>query len=70
MLQGHDYYGRSSYPDSLLIWTHSMRELEFHEEFSPAGCEVAGVGAVTAGAGLTWVDVYLEATERDLVRLL
>jgi hypothetical protein len=63
---GHDYDGRSSYPGSLLIWTHSMRELEFHEEFSPAGCGRAGVPAVTAGAGITWVDVYLEATERDL----
>jgi len=50
----------------LLIWTHSMRELEFHDEFTPAECEVAGVPAVTAGAGLTWVDVYLEATERNL----
>ena len=73
ILPGHDYYGRSSYPDSLLIWTHSMRELQFHDKFVPTECAAgeshskAGVPAVTAGAGVTWVDVYLAATERDLV---
>jgi hypothetical protein len=71
---GHDYYGRSSSPGSLLIWTHSMRDLEFHDEFTPTECEAghihnkAGVPAVTTGAGITWIDVYLEATERNLVR--
>ena len=74
ILTGDDYYGRSSYPGSLLIWTHSMRDLEFHDEFTPTECEAGhshskvGVPAVTTGAGITWIDVYLEATERNLVR--
>ena len=28
----------------------------------------AGGPAVTTGVGITWIDVYLEATERNLVR--
>ena len=50
-----------------------MRELQFHDKFVPTECaegeshSKAGVPAVTVGAGVTWVDVYLAATERDLV---
>ena len=74
--EGHDYYGRSSSPNSLLIWTHSMRGLTFHDEFQPTECDAGcthsktGIPAVTADAGITWVDVYLEATDRNLVAFL
>ena len=62
---GHDLQGRSSAPDSLLVWTHSMRDMQFHEEFVPAGGEEAA-SAVTLGAGLTWTDVYgAAALDRD-----
>ena len=71
---GHDYYGRSNAADSLLIWTHSMRGMKFHDNFVPAGCQDStkfsdgGVPAVTLAAGLTWMDVYAAASvDRDLV---
>lgn len=70
---GHDYYGRSNYADSLLIWTHSMRNMEFHDNFIPEGCKneknmwSGGIPAVTMQAGLTWMDVYAAASvDRDL----
>ena len=67
---GHDYYGRSSAPNSLLIWTHNMRDIEFHDSFTPAGSPNVGKGfkAVTLSAGLTWLDVYAAASvDRNLV---
>ena len=72
---GHDYYGRSNAANSLLIWTYSMRNLEFHDNFIPEGCTDGientklGIPAVTMGAGLTWMDVYAEASDRNLVRI-
>ena len=50
-----------------------MRDLEFHDKFEPTECEVgltnskAGLPAATLGAGLTWLDVYAAATDRNLV---
>src|SRR5262249_27361855 len=35
---GHDYLGRSNAPDSLLIWTHKMREVTVHDAFVARGC--------------------------------
>ena len=64
--QGHDYYGRSSAPDSLQIWTHHMRDLQFLDSFTPSGC-TGNYKAVKLGPGLTWMDVYAQATDRNLV---
>lgn len=36
---GHSYQGTSNAPDSLLIWTRSMRDITLHDAFVPAGCE-------------------------------
>ena len=56
---GHDYLGRSSYPDSLLIWTHHVRDIAVHEAFVPAGSsDVPGVPAITVGAGTRWLEAY------------
>ena len=50
-----------------------MRDIEFHDEFVPTECDEGmshsktGVPAVTVGAGLTWMDVYAKATDRNLV---
>ena len=64
---GHDYYGRSNAPDSLLIWTHFMRDMKFHDGFYPAGSNQS-YPAVTLEAGLTWMDVYAAASvDRNLV---
>ncbi len=61
---GHDYLGRSNAADSLLIWTHNMREVTFHPAFRTAGSN-AGTSPVTAmsvAAGARWLEVYKEAS--------
>lgn len=57
---GHDYLGRSNGANSLLIWTHNMRDITVHERFIPQGCKDNSPGgpAVTVGAGTRWLDVY------------
>ena len=67
---GHDYYGRSSGGHgSLLIWTHSMRQIDFHDSFVPVGKENdEGHAAMTLQAGLTFMDVYVRAMlDRNVV---
>jgi len=61
---GHDYYGRSSAPDSLLVWTHRMRRITVHDSFVARGCPGAGPGvpAVTAEAGARWIEAYQAVT--------
>ena len=40
-----------------------MRNMEFHDNFTPAGYEGNdGMPAVTLEAGLTWLDVYAAAS--------
>ena len=34
---GHDYLGRNCAPDSLLLWTHRMRQIMVHDAFLPEG---------------------------------
>jgi FAD/FMN-containing dehydrogenase len=63
---GHDYLGRSSAPESLLIWTHRMREITVHDAFRPAGTagtDGPAVPAITVGAGTRWLEAYQAATE-------
>ena len=61
---GHSYLGTSNAPDSLLVWTHFMRDIELHDSFVGQGCEgkVAPVPAVTTGAGNAWIDLYNAVT--------
>jgi FAD/FMN-containing dehydrogenase len=54
---GHSYQGTSNAPDSLLIWTHAMRRVRMHENFTPAGGGYRGP-AVTIEAGALWMDAY------------
>jgi FAD/FMN-containing dehydrogenase len=63
---GHDYLGRSSGQDSLLVWTHRMRGINVHDSFVPSGCAEPrpGTPAVTIGAGTRWLEVYQEVTGR------
>jgi hypothetical protein len=35
---GHSYQGTSNAPDSLLIWTRHMHDIEMHAAFVPQGC--------------------------------
>lgn len=55
---GHDYLGRSSAPDSLLVWTHAMRAVKIDDAFVPTGCTVAPVPAVSVEAGTRWIEAY------------
>jgi len=59
---GHDYLGRSSAPDSLLIWTHAMREVSVLDAFVPQGCTTPPVPAVRVGAGTRWLEAYQAVT--------
>jgi FAD/FMN-containing dehydrogenase len=66
---GHDYYGRSTGPrDSLLIWTHHLRDITVHQRFlakgAPKGTE--GVTAVTTSAGNRWLEAYKAASAAGL----
>ena len=35
---GHDWFSRSSAPGSLLIWTHLMKAIDFHDGYVADGC--------------------------------
>jgi FAD binding domain/Berberine and berberine like len=59
---GHDYQGRSNAPDSLLIWTHHLRNVTVREAFVAQGCSGPAVPAVSVEAGARWIEVYQEVT--------
>jgi FAD/FMN-containing dehydrogenase len=63
---GHDYLGRSTASQSLLVWTHHMRDVTVHDVFIPQGAPemTKGVPAVTAQAGARWIEVYNEVTTK------
>lgn len=63
---GHDYLGRSCAPDSLLIWTHKMRDITIHDSFIPKGAppKTQSVPAVSAQAGARWIDAYTSVTTK------
>ena len=55
---GHSYMGGSQAPDSLLVWTRAMQQVELHDAFTPQGAKTAPVPAVSVGAGCLWGRVY------------
>lgn len=61
---GHDYLGRSTAPNSLMIWTHEMRGISFNKHFIPKGCDAQSpsYNAINVNAGTRWVELYKEAT--------
>lgn len=65
---GHDYLGRNNAADSLLVWTHNMRDVSFEPEFRPAGAgpDAPSMPAVSAAAGTRWLEVYQTATANDV----
>jgi len=60
---GHDYLGRSNAPDSLLVWTHNMRDVTVHDAFTVSGGSDPGVPALSVGAGTRWLEAYGAATQ-------
>ena len=65
---GHDYLGRSNAADSLLVWTHRMREVTFHPDFRIAGAGTGAppVTAVSVAAGARWLEVYQVASQNGV----
>ncbi|MFZ1889613.1 MAG: FAD-binding oxidoreductase [Candidatus Binataceae bacterium] len=63
---GHSFQGTSDAPDSLLIWTRNMHDLEMHDAFVPQGCQhtIQPQPAVTVGAGTIGVQAYDAVTTK------
>eukprot|EP00929_Paragymnodinium_shiwhaense_P118281 TRINITY_DN90216_c0_g1_i1.p1 TRINITY_DN90216_c0_g1~~TRINITY_DN90216_c0_g1_i1.p1 ORF type:complete len:584 (-),score=99.11 TRINITY_DN90216_c0_g1_i1:436-2187(-) len=62
---GHDFYGRSTKPGSLLLWTHQMKNITWNDEmFTPEHCTEAIPDTVTLGAGVQYWEIYAEAPPR------
>ncbi len=61
---GHSYQGTSNAPDSLLVWTRALNQVQLHDAFVGAGCagKLGPVPAVSAGAGAMWIDLYQAVT--------
>jgi FAD/FMN-containing dehydrogenase len=63
---GHSYQGTSNAPDSLLIWTRNMHNIEMHDAFVPQGCEhtMQPQPAATVGAGTIGIQAYEAVTTK------
>jgi FAD/FMN-containing dehydrogenase len=61
---GHSYQGTSNAPDSLLIWTRHMHDIQIHDDFVPQGCSTPPQRAVTVGAGTIWLQAYDAVTTK------
>jgi FAD/FMN-containing dehydrogenase len=63
---GHSYQGTSNAPDSLLVWTRPMDQIDLHDAFTPQGCvgKVGPFPAVSVGAGQMWLRTYDAVTSR------
>jgi FAD/FMN-containing dehydrogenase len=63
---GHSYQGTSNAPDSLLIWTRHMHDVQMHDDFVPQGCSGthAPQKAITLGAGAIWMQAYDAVTTK------
>jgi FAD/FMN-containing dehydrogenase len=57
---GHDYLGRSSSPEALMVWTHRMRDVTVHDAFIPQGSDELerGTPAISLGSGARWLEAY------------
>jgi FAD/FMN-containing dehydrogenase len=62
---GPSYQGTSNAPDSLLVWTRRMDDINMHDAFVPHGCEKETPRrAVTCGSGAIWMQPYDAVTTR------
>src|SRR5215831_11165910 len=63
---GHSYQGTSNAPESLLIWTRHMHDIEMHTAFVPEGCEgtLQPQPAVTMGSGTIGIQAYDAVTTK------
>ncbi|KAF8607283.1 FAD-binding domain-containing protein [Ceratobasidium sp. AG-I] len=63
---GHDYKGRSSGPNSLTLWTHNIKYINYNANFKPDLCSATAVKAVTYGAGQDFASLYQFAEDNGL----
>lgn len=52
---------RSTAPDSLSIWTHNIRGLQWQEDFAARDCNANGLPAITVAAGHRMFEIQDEA---------
>ena len=65
---GHDWFSRSSAPGSLLIWTHLMKAIDFHDGYVADGCPARTAHSVARlGAGVQFSELYPAAEEMELL---
>ncbi|OAA70999.1 isoamyl alcohol oxidase [Akanthomyces lecanii RCEF 1005] len=56
---GHDFYGRSSVPNTLAIWTKNLATMRYHANFTAHDCRAAdGPNVGELGAGVIAGDAY------------
>ncbi|KAJ5382128.1 FAD linked oxidase N-terminal [Penicillium concentricum] len=56
---GHDFFGRSSVPNTLAIWTHNLDSIAFSSNFTAYNCSLANSQNVgELGAGVIATDAY------------
>lgn len=56
---GHDFYGRSSVPGSLAIWTHNMNDMKFYKNFTAYNCpSTSGLNVGEMSAGVVAAHAY------------
>ncbi|KAJ5856742.1 hypothetical protein N7455_007636 [Penicillium solitum] len=56
---GHDFFGRSSVPNTLAIWTHNLDSIAFSSNFTANNCLLANSQNVgELGAGVIAADAY------------
>ncbi len=61
---GHSYHGTSNAPDSLLVWTRKLTDIQLHDDFTPRGCTHSAGPAVSVGAGVIWQEAYTAVTTK------
>lgn len=67
---GHDYLGRSSGKDTLMLWTRGLRQLAYYDNFVAEGCPAEGaVQAITTGAGVNFDEAYTFADAHNVTLL-
>jgi hypothetical protein len=59
---GHSFFGGSTAPDSLLIWTRPINDIAVQNAFVPPGSSLTPVPAVSLGAGCIWLRAYQAVT--------
>ncbi|EFQ87601.1 hypothetical protein CFE70_003005 [Pyrenophora teres f. teres 0-1] len=64
---GHDYFGRSTAPNSLAIWTHNLKDTKFHKKFHPKGCDTRYENIGEIGAGIQAQEAWEAFEPHDML---